>query len=376
MKILYHEQRAIYHVFETQAHTVPFITKFSLSAICPSYERPMLVFAPSQKLPDVIKSKQISASASGDQDQCLPPNSYDSPTRKAGDSAPDDMRGGNNNGAEDQCGARVDENGGEESGGGQSFGNNGLGRDDGERNDDSKNPESDSLGEKGRIEHDNPSLVGGNLMNGDLMMNKTSERLAAAATRIAESAAAANMKELSRDASRSNSIGGGAGGYLSGDESSCRSSKPTFFLPPQQSSAGFIPTSNSNSPLQPDNNNTNTNTGAMVVAVKPTVSVRQEIERKQAAARLGATYEAEKLAEARAVWTFRPNSSYQDQDAMGAALKKLNPLISTKVHVLLLFLHVFPAIQKFFSTPLNAMVHSYRHVCNHSQSSNRKYTLS
>lgn len=271
-------------------------------------------------MPNVTKSKQINAAASGDLDPCVPPDGFNSPSRKAGHLVTD------GNGIDDKFGASADENGGEKSGDDQSFGNNSL-RDNGENNDDSKNQNSDSLGEEGRIEHDNPNLVDGTLMNGDLLMNKTSERLAAAATRIAESAAAAaNMKEPSRDASGSDSIGG--------DESSSESSKPTCSLPPQQSTSDFTPSSNGNLRRQPDCDN---NAAAMVVAVKPTVSVRQEIERKQAAARLGATYEAEKLAQARAVWTFRPNSSHQDQDAMGAALKKLNPLISTKVRALLFF---------------------------------------
>ena len=283
---------------------------------CSSYHERAFVLL---KLPTVAKSKQGDVAISEDQDVSFPPNAFDSPNRNT---SADDLSGGDHGDENDSTSVR-----------GNGSGNDGDYKGSVSNNGDSisnlkvKDPES--FGEDGRNGHNDESSDGSIPVSGELMMNKTSERLAAAATRIAESAAAASMKEPSRNASRSKSIGEEASGYLSSTGSSSESSQPLHSLPPHESTAGFTPTSSSNSPRQADDNNA----AAMVVAAKPTVSVRQEIERKQAAARLGATYEAEKLAQARSAWTFRPHSSNQDQDAMGAALKKLSPLISTKVRV-------------------------------------------
>ena len=283
---------------------------------CSSYHERAFVLL---KLPTVAKSKQGDVAISEDQDVSFPPNAFDSPNRNT---SADDLSGGDHGDDNDSTSVR-----------GNGSGNDGDYKGSVSNNGDSisnlkvKDPES--FGEDGRNGHNDESSDGSIPVSGELMMNKTSERLAAAATRIAESAAAASMKEPSRNASRSKSIGEEASGYLSSTGSSSESSQPLHSLPPHESTAGFTPTSSSNSPRQADDNNA----AAMVVAAKPTVSVRQEIERKQAAARLGATYEAEKLAQARSAWTFRPHSSNQDQDAMGAALKKLSPLISTKVRV-------------------------------------------
>lgn len=276
---------------------------------CSSYHERAFVLL---KLPTVAKSKQGDVAISEDQDVSFPPNAFDSPNRNT---SADDLSGGDHGDENDSTSVRGNGSGND----GDYKGSNG--------NLKVKDPES--FGEDGRNGHNDESSDGSIPVSGELMMNKTSERLAAAATRIAESAAAASMKEPSRNASRSKSIGEEASGYLSSTGSSSESSQPLHSLPPHESTAGFTPTSSSNSPRQADDNNA----AAMVVAAKPTVSVRQEIERKQAAARLGATYEAEKLAQARSAWTFRPHSSNQDQDAMGAALKKLSPLISTKVRV-------------------------------------------
>ena len=283
---------------------------------CSSYHERAFVLL---KLPTVAKSKQGDVAISEDQDVSFPPNAFDSPNRNT---SADDLSGGDHGDDNDSTSVR-----------GNGSGNDGdyKGRvsNSGGSNDNLKVKDPESFGEDGRNGHNDESSDGSIPVSGELMMNKTSERLAAAATRIAESAAAASMKEPSRNASRSKSIGEEASGYLSSTGSSSESSQPLHSLPPHESTAGFTPTSSSNSPRQADDNNA----AAMVVAAKPTVSVRQEIERKQAAARLGATYEAEKLAQARSAWTFRPHSSNQDQDAMGAALKKLSPLISTKVRV-------------------------------------------
>jgi hypothetical protein len=283
---------------------------------CSSYHERAFVLL---KLPTVAKSKQGDVAISEDQDVSFPPNAFDSPNRNT---SADDLSGGDHGDDNDSTSVR-----------GNGSGNDGdyKGRvsNNGGSNGNLKVKDPESFGEDGRNGHNDESSDGSIPVSGELMMNKTSERLAAAATRIAESAAAASMKEPSRNASRSKSIGEEASGYLSSTGSSSESSQPLHSLPPHESTAGFTPTSSSNSPRQADDNNA----AAMVVAAKPTVSVRQEIERKQAAARLGATYEAEKLAQARSAWTFRPHSSNQDQDAMGAALKKLSPLISTKVRV-------------------------------------------
>jgi hypothetical protein len=315
---------------------------------CSSYHERAFVLL---KLPTVAKSKQGDVAISEDQDVSFPPNAFDSPNRNT---SADDLSGGDHGDDNDSTSVRGNGSGndgdykGSVSNNGDSYkgsvSNNGdsykgsVSNDgdykgsvsnNGDRNDNLKVKDPESFGEDGRNGHNDESSDGSIPVSGELMMNKTSERLAAAATRIAESAAAASMKEPSRNASRSKSIGEEASGYLSSTGSSSESSQPLHSLPPHESTAGFTPTSSSNSPRQADDNNA----AAMVVAAKPTVSVRQEIERKQAAARLGATYEAEKLAQARSAWTFRPHSSNQDQDAMGAALKKLSPLISTKVRV-------------------------------------------
>jgi hypothetical protein len=65
------------------------------------------------------------------------------------------------------------------------------------------------------------------------------------------------------------------------------------------------------------------------------VAVLLEIKRKQAAARQGASYEAEQFARANATWAHRTQSSQkgEDQEGMAAALAKLGPLISTKVRL-------------------------------------------
>jgi len=283
---------------------------------CSSYHERAFVLL---KLPTVAKSKQGDVAISEDQDVSFPPNAFDSPNRNT---SADDLSGGDHGDDNDSTSVRGN-------GSGNDGDYKGSVSNNGDRNDNLKVKDPESFGEDGRNGHNDESSDGSIPVSGELMMNKTSERLAAAATRIAESAAAASMKEPSRNASRSKSIGEEASGYLSSTGSSSESSQPLHSLPPHESTAGFTPTSSSNSPRQADDNNA----AAMVVAAKPTVSVRQEIERKQAAARLGATYEAEKLAQARSAWTFRPHSSNQDQDAMGAALKKLSPLISTKVRV-------------------------------------------
>lgn len=283
---------------------------------CSSYHERAFVLL---KLPTVAKSKQGDVAISEDQDVSFPPNAFDSPNRNT---SADDLSGGDHGDDNDSTSVRGNGSGNDGDYKGSVSNNGGS-------NGNLKVKDPESFGEDGRNGHNDESSDGSIPVSGELMMNKTSERLAAAATRIAESAAAASMKEPSRNASRSKSIGEEASGYLSSTGSSSESSQPLHSLPPHESTAGFTPTSSSNSPRQADDNNA----AAMVVAAKPTVSVRQEIERKQAAARLGATYEAEKLAQARSAWTFRPHSSNQDQDAMGAALKKLSPLISTKVRV-------------------------------------------
>lgn len=283
---------------------------------CSSYHERAFVLL---KLPTVAKSKQGDVAISEDQDVSFPPNAFDSPNRNT---SADDLSGGDHGDENDSTSVRGN-------GSGNDGDYKGSVSNSGGSNGNLKVKDPESFGEDGRNGHNDESSDGSIPVSGELMMNKTSERLAAAATRIAESAAAASMKEPSRNASRSKSIGEEASGYLSSTGSSSESSQPLHSLPPHESTAGFTPTSSSNSPRQADDNNA----AAMVVAAKPTVSVRQEIERKQAAARLGATYEAEKLAQARSAWTFRPHSSNQDQDAMGAALKKLSPLISTKVRV-------------------------------------------
>ena len=283
---------------------------------CSSYHERAFVLL---KLPTVAKSKQGDVAISEDQDVSFPPNAFDSPNRNT---SADDLSGGDHGDENDSTSVRGNGSGNDGDYKGSVSNNGGS-------NGNLKVKDPESFGEDGRNGHNDESSDGSIPVSGELMMNKTSERLAAAATRIAESAAAASMKEPSRNASRSKSIGEEASGYLSSTGSSSESSQPLHSLPPHESTAGFTPTSSSNSPRQADDNNA----AAMVVAAKPTVSVRQEIERKQAAARLGATYEAEKLAQARSAWTFRPHSSNQDQDAMGAALKKLSPLISTKVRV-------------------------------------------